>query len=89
MMKKLLLKKLEEQRKRTEVLLKARKEIINELKEEITGLRQTLDILAAFLDATVSAKGEIRISRNEINRRVKQGYDIKFDSGEIVLQRKE
>ena len=89
MMKKLLLKKLEEQRKRTEAMLKAKKETINELREEIAGLRQTLDILAAFLDATVSEKGEIRISRDEINRRVKQGYDIKFDGREIVLQRRE
>ena len=89
MMKKLLLKKLEEQRKRTEAMLKARKETINELREEIAGLRQTLDILVAFLDATVSEKGEIRISRDEINRRVKQGYDIKFDGREIVLRRRE
>ena len=88
-MKKLLLKKLEEQRKRTEAMLKARKETINELREEIAGLRQTLDILVAFLDATVSEKGEIRISRDEINRRVKQGYDIKFDGREIVLRRRE
>lgn len=72
-----------------EFLLSRRKTQIKELKEEIEGYRQVMQILEAFIIEGVEQKGEIIINTDALAKGLKTGYSIEVRGNEYILTKKE
>lgn len=92
-MKKKTIEKLAEQRIQRindlEFLLGKRKKEIKNLKEEVEGCRQVMQILEAFIIEGVERKGEVHIPIKALGEGLKTGYKIDVTEDKYILRRKE
>lgn len=92
-MKKKTIEKLAEQRLQRindlEFLLGKRKKEIKNLKEEVEGCRQVMQILEAFIIEGVEKKDEVQIPINKLKEGLKTGYKIEVTEDKYILRREE
>lgn len=91
-MKKKTIEKLAEQRLQRindlEFLLEKRKKEIKNLKEEVEGCRQVMQILEAFIIEGVEKKGEVQIPIKELREGLKAGYNIDIKEDMYVISKR-
>ena len=71
-----------------ELLLRKRKEQIGELKEEIEGYKQVVQILEAFVIEGVEKKEEVQIPIVALSEGLKAGYNIDIKEDMYVITKR-
>lgn len=91
-MKKLFEKRIEALNRKAqaaEKLVKVKNEQITELREEIGGKDELIQILSAYLCEAVCERGRVEIDSDKISKGLKVGYTIEVRGKNIILERRD
>ena len=70
-------------------LLRIKKKEIKELRDELKGKNQIIQMLEALVLEGIEKKGRIEISKDDISKGLKKGYKIQVTEDKYILERKE
>ena len=90
-MKRLYEKRMEEKKRKIEadeLLLGKRKKEIAQLKNIIGGQDEVISLLSAFICEGLYKSGRVEISKEDITKGLKVGYNIKESEDKIILEKK-